>query len=167
MLARAVATSGGEWDAPMHKLMENKGEIGGPLPPAEGWRGMDIHLTFTPGKAVDAESIGLTQTVQSVAGGAPEVGPRGIPGTEAKPIPGRKGETDEGTQIDRIDTYNNPMYGVASPASTSLADGNMRPGVAQPGWRFTDGEKKVQQQEARMLDKPRQNMSQRSSRQVF
>src|SRR6185437_14205633 len=105
LLQRAVTTSGGDWDTDTYDLVQDQDPSGRPTPAATGWRGLDITLRFKPDVFVDAESIGLTQSVQAFVNNAPNLTPaaatRAIPAADAKPIDTGKGETDEGTAIDR------------------------------------------------------------------
>ena len=67
-----------------------------------GARGLDIKLKFSPNDTVDAEVIGLTQSVQAYVGGSPNLTPpaatRAIPATVAEPLNGpgrdRRGHRD-------------------------------------------------------------------------
>ena len=80
-VARAVTTTGGEWDTDRYDLKrDDNGQ--GPAPAAQNWRGVDITLKFKPSGLVDAELIGLTQSVQSHVGGKPNL----TAGAAARPI---------------------------------------------------------------------------------
>ena len=128
ILQRAVPTFGGDWDTDHYQAVKDLDIYGNPVPAAQKMRGADITLRFKPNNDVNAELIGLTQSVQSYVGGAlaltPAAATRAIPAAAAKPINTGKGETDEGTAIDMAAGYNNPMYPVHSVASVSLADPN-------------------------------------------
>jgi hypothetical protein len=82
--------------------------------------------------------IGLTQTAQSFSGGAPVLPPgtstRTISSSDAIAINTGTGETDEGSKIDRVSPYNNPIYAVRMIPSTSLDDPNTVTGWRQHGW---------------------------------
>ena len=76
-------------------------------PAAQNGRGADITITFKLVVLVDAELIGLTQSVQSFVGGKPNLSPgaagRLISAADAKPT-GVGVENDEGTAIDQSTT---------------------------------------------------------------
>jgi hypothetical protein len=171
MLHRAVTTSGGEWDTDKYELLKDVDGAGTVYPAASGARGVRMELKFKPNALVDAELIGLTQSVQAFVAGTPNLTPsaatRAIPAADAKPLGTGAGETDEGTAIDRAAGYNNPIYGVASPASASLDDANRRPGSGQFGWHYTDKAKKVQHQDATLKDAPVRGGAQKDSRHIF
>jgi hypothetical protein len=109
---------------------------GAAVPAAVGIRGVDMVLKFKPEDPVDAERIGLTQSVLAFVSGAPSMTPSqaavAIPAKDAKLAGTGPGETDESAAIDRASGFNNPIYAVKDPASTSLAD----PDTA-PGWDST------------------------------
>jgi hypothetical protein len=113
----------------------------------------------------------LTQSVQAFVAGAPNLTPaaatRAIPAADAKAATTGAGETDEGTAIDRAGGYNNPIYPVKSAASGSLDDPNTSPGWGQHGWHYTDKAKKVQHQDATLIDKPMRAGAQKDSRHIF
>ncbi len=168
---RSVATSGGVWDTDQYDLARDVYGDGSPAPAAQGWRGLDITLKFTPAEVVDAESIGLTQSVQAFVNNAPNLTPaastRAIPAGEARPANTGANETDEGTAIDRAAGYNNPIYPVASAASASLADTNTAAGWGQLGWRYTDATGALKTQDAKLIDAPRRANAAKDSRHIF
>ena len=171
MLQRAVTTSGGEWDTTKYDLLKDVDSAGKAYPAASGVRGVHMELKFKPNAAVDAELIGLTQSVLAFVSGAPSMTPSqkavAIPAADAKSAGTGPGETDEGAAIDRASGYNNPIYGVASAASASLEDTNRRPGSGQFGWHYTDKAKKVQHQDATLVDVPIRSGAQKDSRHIF
>ena len=124
-------------DTEQYELKQDDDGSGNAVDPAVGVRGLDIKLKFSPNASVDAELLGLTQSVQGFIGGAPSLTPsaatRAIPSADAQPLNTGPGETDEGTAIDRAGAYNNPIYGVATTPSAGLTDTNYRPGIAQEG----------------------------------
>jgi len=171
LVQRSINTSGGEWDTDKYDLLKDVDQGGSPLPAAVGARGVDITLRFKPGAVVDAELIGLTQSVQAFVRGAPNLTPaaatRAIPAADAKSINTGKGETDEGTAIDRAAGFNNPIYPVKSTASASLADTNTDPGWGQNGVHFTDGAKTPHHDDALLKDTPMRAGAQKDSRHIF
>lgn len=173
VLQRAVPTSGGDWDTDHYEAVRDVDAGGHPRPPAQGWRGANIKLKFTPKPWVDATLIGLTQSVQSfVAGGlslTPAAATRAIPAAEAKAINTGPGETDVGTAIDRARGFNNPIYGVQSAASTSLDDPNTAHRT-QLGWHFVPTplmKNNPLSSDAWLIDHPRRPGAATNSRQVF
>ena len=171
MLHRAVTTSGGEWDTDKYDLLKNVDGDGTVYPAATGVRGLNMELKFKPNDLVDAELIGLTQSVQAFVAGAPNLTPsaatRAIPAGDAEAINTGAGETDEGTAIDRAGGYNNPIYAVDSAASGSLADTSTSPGWGQHGWHYKDKANKVQHQDAKLIDTPIRSGAQKDSRHIF
>jgi hypothetical protein len=171
VVQRAVATSGGIWDTDQYDLAQDKDGSGNPTPPARGVRGLDITLRFKPGAQVDAELIGLTQSVQAFVNNAPNLTPaaatRAISSADATAINTGPGETDEGTAIDRAATYNNPIYPVQSTPSASLDDTNTSPGWGQNGFHFTDASGTLKQKDALLIDKPRRGNASKDSRHIF
>jgi hypothetical protein len=71
MLQR-LKTPGGEWTTDEYELKQDiaSDRKSTPLPAADGMRGVDMTLRFTPNAAVNAELIGLTQTAQTIIAGA-------------------------------------------------------------------------------------------------
>jgi hypothetical protein len=171
ILQRAVPTFGGDWDTDHYEAVKDLDGNGNPVPVAQNVRGADITLKFKPNNNVNAELIGLTQSVQSYVAGAlaltPAAATRAIPTADAKPINTGKGETDEGTAIDRASGYNNPIYPVQSVASVSLADPNTLASWGQLGWHYTDVAKGPTHQDATLIDNPRRAGADKNSRQIF
>lgn len=169
-LQRALTTSGGTWDTDQYDLKQDDDGAGNKVAPAVGARGLDIKLKFSPNDTVDAEVIGLTQSVQAYVGGSPNLTPaaatRAIPAADAEPLNTGPGETDQGTAIDRAQGYNNPIYGVSSAASSQLDDTNYRPGLGEEGWRYTD-KGTLKQRDAWLYDTPRRSGAAKDSRHVF
>jgi len=169
-LQRAVTTSGGEWDTDKYDPLRDVDAAGSPVPAARGVRGVDIELKFTPNAHVNAELIGLTQSVQAVVGGAPAILPaaaaRAIPAADAKAINTGAGETDEGTAIDQSATNTNPIYAVESSTSASLGDAS-DPRFGENGWHYKDGAGKDQHKAALLKDRPWRPNAQKDARHIF
>jgi hypothetical protein len=168
-LQRAVTTAGGDWDTDYYNTAKDNDGQGNAYPAAANVRGADIKLKFKPNATVDAEEIGLVQSVQSYVAGAPNltVGAqaRNIKSADAKPINTGAGETDEGTAIDQSATSNNPVYAVESDKSTKLTD-PVDNYFGENGWRYTD-KSGVKEKTAWMFDKPRRGGANKDSRQIF
>ncbi|GAA4160172.1 hypothetical protein GCM10022217_23840 [Chryseobacterium ginsenosidimutans] len=162
-IQRTVNTWGGTWDTDQYDLVTPA--------TAAGSRGVDIKLKFTPNANVNAEMIGLTQTVQGIIGGAtaltPAAATRAISATDAISINTGTGETDEGTAIDRASGYNNPIYPVSNAASASLDDATVSAGWGQHGWRYTDASGTLQTQDGKLNDSPRRSNAQANARHIF
>lgn len=163
MIQRSIATSGGEWDTDQYDLVT-------PVVPA-GARGVDITLRFKPGSSVDAELIGLTQSVISFVKGAPSMTASqasvAISSKDAITVNTGPGETDETAAIDRASSFNNPIYAVKTVPSTSLSDTNTAAGWGQLGWRYTDSSGSVKKQDATLIDAPRRGNAEKDSRHIF
>ena len=65
IIQRMPKTSGGEWFAENYNDAVDKDQDGKATPAAWEMRGVDIDLKFRPNEKVDAELIGLVQSVQS------------------------------------------------------------------------------------------------------
>jgi hypothetical protein len=172
MIQRAITTSGGEWDTDQYDLVQDV--------PAPTIRGLDIKLKFTPGSNVDAELIGLTQSVQAFVNNAPKLTPaaatRAIPAKDAIGINTGKGETDEGTAIDQSESNRNPLYAVegALAGDTNLADTLPVAGDAtkantwgKHGFRYKDKGGVFNTQSALLIDTPRRPNAAKDSRHIF
>ena len=168
---RAVSTWGGDWSTDNYAAVQDVDGAGAPLPAAQNVRGADITLRFKPNIGVNAELLGLTQSVQSFVAGAlaptPAAATRAIPAADAKAINTGPGETDVGTAIDRASGYNNPIYPVQTAASASLADPSTSASWGQLGWHYLDAAHKLQQQDATLIDAPRRAGADKDSRQIF
>lgn len=174
MLQRVVTTSGGEWDTDKYDLLKDVDGDGTIYPAATGVRGLNIELKFKPNNLVDAELIGLTQSVQAFVAGAPNLTPaaatRAIPAGDAEATNTGAGETDEGTAIDQLGGINNPIYPASKATSGSLADTNAKAVWGQEGWHYTDKASKVGQvkhQDATLKDTPIRAGAQKDSRHIF
>jgi Domain of unknown function (DUF4157) len=171
VVQRAVSTWGGDWSTDNYAAVQDVNGAGAAVPAAQNVRGADITLRFKPNTEVNAELLGLTQSVQSFVAGAlaptPAAATRAIPAADAKAINTGAGETDVGTAIDRASGYTNPIYPVQTAASASLADPNTSAGWGQLGWRYLDAAHKLQQQDATLIDAPRRSGADKDSRQVF
>jgi hypothetical protein len=165
IIQRAVATSGGSWDTDQYDLKKDD--------PAVNYRGLDIKLKFSPGDKTDAELIGITQSVQAVVSGATSFVDvtkegRSISQGEAKPINTGTSETDEGTAIDQLSEYKNPMYATGPASNTdTLSSTATDASWGQHGWHYKDNAKKLQTQDATLIDKPRRPNAAKNSRHIF
>ena len=128
-------------------------------------------LRFKPKDPVDAESIGLTQSVQAFVNNAPNMTPaastRAIPAADAIPLNTGPGETDEATAIDRAAGFNNPIYPVQTADSKSLDDPNVAAGWGQLGYHYMDAAKAPKHQDATLIDTPMRPNAQKDSRHIF
>jgi hypothetical protein len=171
MLHRAITTSGGEWDTDKYDLLKDVDGAGKAVPAAQGTRGLDITLKFKPNDLVDAELIGLTQSVQAFVAGAPNLTPaaatRAIPAGDAKAANTGAGETDEGTAIDQLGGINNPIYPASKATSGSLTDTNAKAVWGQEGWHYKDKANKVRHKDATLIDQPMRSGAQKDSRHIF
>ncbi len=154
---RAVKTWGGEYDTDKYELTKDP-----------GMDGVEIELKFKPNKYVDAELIGMTQTVRSREKGMPfAIGA----GKEKKALESRMVPTVEagaGTMIDRIAKYGNPIYPAKMPSpGDTLSDTPTDAFWGQHGWHFTDKVGKLQEQDALLKDKPQLLSTRKESNQVF
>jgi hypothetical protein len=125
--------------------------------------GVDIELTFEPGNNVDAEKIGLTQSVRSeLAGAAVAIDPA----RHKRLVPSGTGA---GREIDRHtgSAFANPIYATDVPgAKDKLGDTPML-GHGQWGWHYTDKAGKAQHQTAILKDTPSLGGPSNNSEQVF
>lgn len=171
VVQRSIDTFGGKWDTDQYDL--KKDEVNGiKYPVADGYRGVDIKLKFSPGKTADAEVIGLTQSVQAFVRGAPSFTnatneAMSIPAKDAKGINTGKGETNEGTAIDRAPAYNNPIYAVDSQPSAALDDASVYAGWGQHGYRKKNNAGKFISKDATLIDTPRRWKAAKNSRHIF
>jgi hypothetical protein len=168
---RAIPTWGGKWTTDNYSAVQDVDWDGTPVAAAQNYRGADITLRFKPNDNVNAELLGLTQTVRSYRAGTP-VFPPGPAASRAIPAAAARGtgtgrETDEGTQIDRASGYTSPIYPVNTAASTSLADTSVSASWGQLGWRYTDSANKDQRRDATLIDHPRIPGGDKNSRQEF
>lgn len=166
-----MSTSGGEWSTDKYDLLRDTHPSTGPLPASVGLRGAEIELRFKPGPTVDAETIGLTQSVISFVNNAPSMTPSqaavAIPAGQAKPAGTGPGETDETAAIDRASGFNNPIYAVDNPASTSLSDPSTDPGWGQHAFHFKDATRALKQQDGLLKDAPARTGAHKDSRHMF
>lgn len=123
-------------------------------------RGASITMRFKPNANVDAELIGLTQSAQSIHNGSvfyinSDMFYKGhaIQAADAITNP-HTGRTDEGTTIDRVKDYNNPIYPVDSLPSSRLDDPSTDPGWGENGWHYTDSANRLQEHDAKLIDAP-------------
>jgi hypothetical protein len=108
------------------------GEFKTPRYDAVGDHGVNIELEFHPGPNVDATKIGLTQQVRSQLGGKAV----GItPNHSGRMV---KQGVGEGSQIDRVVTATNPIYGGGTPDSGDLARTPTSSSNMKTGYRYMD-----------------------------
>jgi len=154
---RFVKTMGGTWDTTKYDVVKN----------AAGTAdiGLDIELNFTPEDPVNAEMIGLTQTHRAILSGSPA-----FPHDTAKKRSIPKGEKGmpEGTQIDQLGQFENPLYatGATAPGDT-LASTATSAAWGQHGWHYTDALGAPQHQDAILKDKPALDPPGKNSSQNF
>jgi len=138
-IQRAVRTLGGEWDTTKYDVVNN-GSID---------IGVEIDLVFKPEDPVNAEMIGLTQTARSYRGGSPV-----YTNETAKKRSIKSGEA-EGTKIDRLAAYGNPLYAAKAPSpGDTLAATPTDTFWGQHGWHYVDLLGAAQHQDALLHDKP-------------
>lgn len=173
VIQRAVKTWGGEWDTDQYKLRKDKDFTGKTYPAATGVRGVDIKLKFTPNKNVNAQLIGLTQSVQAFVGGAasftdPTKKGRSIDSKDAKSINTGKGETDEGTAIDQLSEFRNPLYATGKTKNKdTLSSTATSAQWGKHGWRYTNKAGKVKTRAATLKDNPTRSGAAKNSRHIF
>lgn len=174
VIQRVETTFGGEWDTEEYKLISNGNS-----------RSADIRLKFTPKENVDAEAIGLTQTLRNIKSGTPyyfdPVYPtRSIGNADAQTV---NGQSDEGTYIDRIPSRNHPIYGAPTLTAgqtleDTVADNNTTADVTSVGLETTHNSTyqlghRYQKsgtwdtKDAKLADRPRLNSAQTNSSQEF
>ncbi len=155
-LQRKVQTLGGEWDTDKYTIAKNGAgrEIG-----------LDIDLKFTPQDPVDAKKIGLTQTVKAMDDGKDDFVDEA---KKKRAVPA--GQTGEGTVIDQLSQYSNPLYATgARGAHDTLAD-TPTPDKAnwgEHGWRYKDEHGALKTQDAHLKDTPRRPNHKNNAQQVF
>ncbi|SET51906.1 protein of unknown function [Nitrosomonas marina] len=135
VMQRKVDTWGGEWDTDRYTIHQSGQR-----------RSADIKIRFKANNNVNAELIGLSQTVRSIHNKNPgfyinsDKFYKGlaIQSGDAITVNNATGETDEGTRIDRVKSYNNPIYPVDTRPSTSLDDPSTSTSWGQHGYHYTD-----------------------------
>lgn len=173
LLQRQVKTSGGEWSTDKYDLLKDVDQNGNPKPAAAGIRGAEMELRFKPdASTVDAELIGLTQSVLAFISGAPSMTPSqaavAIPHAEAKDAGTGPGETDEGAAIDQLGGYNSPLYATKAQTSASLEDAVTNPQWGQHGFHYTDSSGvNIKHQDALLKDKPMRGGAAKDARHIF
>jgi hypothetical protein len=165
VIQRAVTTWGGDWDTSKYDLVTPA--------TSTGLRGVDIELEFEPNNNVDAQLIGLTQSVRSIKNKNPYFinkdkfyKDRSIKSKDAIEVDSTTKETDEGAMIDRVKDYNNPIYPVKSQPSSSLDDTNTSAGWGQHGYHYNDASG-PKHQKAILKDEPKLNNAEKDSGQIF
>jgi hypothetical protein len=157
------STFGGDWEAKNYNLQSSGTR-----------RGANIELHFNPGNGVDATQIGLIQTAKAINNGKvtyigdPTRETHGIKSGDAKEIDSATKETDEGTHIDQLGQFANPLYatGATNPGDT-LETTPTNPQWGQHGWRYVGAGGKVVHQEAILKDTPTQPDVAKDSSNVF
>jgi hypothetical protein len=150
VIQRKVDTWGGEWDTERYTISQSGQR-----------RSADIKLVFKPNDNVDADLIGLTQTLRNIHNNKPfylNSDPfykgRAIQSGSAITVNTATKETDEGTTIDRLKPYNNPIYPVDTLPSTSLDDPSTSSGWGQHGYHYKDSKGVLKHQDAILIDAP-------------
>lgn len=158
-IQRAVSTWGGEFDTTTYKLLA--------LP---GYDGVDIALEFRPNDKVDAELIGMVQTVVRTEKGVPFVS--GTASEKAaytsRAIPA--GTAGEGRRIDQAAEpgSTNPLYAAdVAGAKDRLATTATAATWGHHGWRFTDKTGTLRTKNALLLDTPKLSSARTESAQRF
>jgi hypothetical protein len=164
-IQRYVKTLGGRWDTTKYQLVRK--ELGKDV------TGLDIELNFTPEDPVDAELIGLTQTVRLYREGKPLFVEESF---EGRATPDEKG-VEKGVHIDQPETAN-PLYatGEAATGDTLASTRLQGPAVSvehevrdpgQHGWHYRDASGAPQHQDAILRDKPVLRIPAKNSGQIF
>ncbi len=157
VIQRAVKTWGGDFDTDKYESTKDP-----------GMDGVEIELRFKPSTNVNAELIGMTQSVRPSEKGTPFAIGSGKDKTtlESRMIPA--GEAGAGTGIDVLPAYGNPLYAAAKPgAKDTLADTSTVASWGQHGWRYTDKAGKLQTKDAFLKDRPQLLSSRKESKQIF
>lgn len=163
-IQRSVKTWGGEFDTDWYELETDEEK--------EEEVGVDIDLKFEPNEYVDAELIGMVQTVRSLGQWGP------IPASlfwkekaeqeafESTQIPGD--EPKAGTKIDQYPTQGNPLYATEKPhPGDTLADTPTNCNYGHHGWHYRDKTGKLHHEKALLIDKPRMSSKLKKSGQFF
>jgi hypothetical protein len=149
IMQRAVKTWGGEFDTVRYERSTKDQELDG----------VKIILKFVPNERVDAELIGMVQTVNPLWGGVPihagsfekeEARQKAFEGVRV-PI----GEGGEGTKIDMSPASGNPLYATGKPEpGHRLEETPTKDHRGQHGWRYKqDGVE--HERDAWLIDTPR------------
>lgn len=158
-IQRQVNTWGGKYKTDKYELTKDP-----------GWDGVEIELKFEPNKYADAELIGMTQTALSKMKGSPipfsMYGKDEEKARKSRAIP--PGEAAEGTFIDRISSYGNPLYATDKPsAGDVLSSTATRAFWGHHGWHYTDKAGKPKTEDALLKDRPQMPSGLKESSQVF
>ncbi len=166
-LQRVVKTWGGEFDTDKYEVTRDVGNLEG-----GDFEGVEIELRFKPNSLVDAELIGLTQTVRNQEKGKPfTLGgytPKLKELEESRMVP--TGEPGAGTAIDQGVRHDNPLYAARTNPPTpgkTLTDVPAHPEAGQHGWHYTDKDGKLQEQDALLKDTPQLSTERVESSQVL
>jgi hypothetical protein len=157
------STFGGDWEAKNYSLQSSGNS-----------RGANIELHFNPGSGVDATQIGLIQTAKAINNGKvtyigdPTRETHGIKGADAIELDSTTKETDEGTHIDQLGQFANPLYatGATNPGDT-LDTTATNSQWGQHGWRYMGSGGKQEHQEAILKDTPAQANVAKDSSNIF
>ena len=152
-IQRSVRTMGGSWDTIKYDLVRKEGD--------RDVTGLDISLKFIPEDPVDAELIGLTQTVRPIRKGNPR-----FVEDSSKRRATRAGEQgiEKGVHIDQPQTAN-PLYATTEtgPTDTLASTPIAPPGISvtgevrelgQHGWHYRDATRMLLHQDAILNDNP-------------
>jgi hypothetical protein len=159
VVQRAAVTWGGEFDTTKYALVTTAGVDG-----------VDIELEFRPNDKVDAEKIGMVQSVLSTEKGAPILIGTAAQQAVLKQRAVAAGQTGEGRRIDRTtaDDYANPLYAADVPGATDRL--RTTPTVADwghHGWHYTDAAGKLRKKSALLKDTPTLSSTRTESGQKF
>jgi hypothetical protein len=161
--AKKVLTMGGEWEAKDGEYVEYN-DVNGKTP----IRGVDMRLNFYPNSSVNAEQIGLTQSITSLEGNRASQFDSDENKFRQKQEQQIQDGQFEGAMIDRAGTasHNNPIYGSDVNKTGELQNtsfNNQKPGFSQAG-RRVPGEDPIK---AVLTDTPQRPTPPPNSRQEF
>jgi hypothetical protein len=156
---RVVHTNGGEWDTTRYAPRGAAVAVGDRF-------GADITLTFKPNELVEADNIGLTQTVntlKSATAGGPVSTPSAVSARNAA-LSLTPAEGDTGRAVDQGDPSGgdtvpntSPLYAVEASAGSvpaTLTDVGATAGFGQHGFRKKKADGTFDVQNASLLDGP-------------
>ncbi len=151
---RAVDTDGGSWDTTNYAAYNEGPEVGKRL-------GADIWVTFAPKAPVEADQIGLIQSVKTLkstsAGG--DVDTPSLLGRKSKTALTDK-EGDKGRAIDQTDTNTSPLYAVENKGGAvakTLTDVGADASYGAHGYRKKQADGSFDVQNAALGDAPRRS----------
>jgi Domain of unknown function (DUF4157) len=161
VMQRKVTTAGGDFNDTKYHPVDKNGAM---TSVNKDMTGVKMELDFDPGASVDAEQIGMVQSVITKVEGSrlflSETGKK-------RSIP--VGEHGAGIEIDQDPGNRNPLYAVeGAPATdTKLTDTGDNAGFGQHGHRYIGTDKKVNKKVAKLLDTPNIKAHKANSKQVF